>query len=159
VPMFEIWSLEGDVGLGFSDVGWDECFFSLTASLIVDGERSSADVSMIAPHAKRMLDYFEGVAQSVNGWPGAKVWTSEHNELTLACEDMNREQVCGIATLRLEPTQGERIAPFIWWRGDVERIAANLGSRMREPSRIARWDDSSAWEIRHQAGASGATAS
>ena len=134
MPLFEIWSLEGDVGLGFSDIGWDDCFFSLTAALTVDGERSSTQVSMIAPLAKRMLGYFEDLAESVDGWPGAKVWRSEHDELTLACEDVNAEQLCGIATLQLDPTDGgELVAPFIWWRRDVRELAVHLGARMRHP--------------------------
>lgn len=134
MPAIEIWSLEGDVGLGFSDIGWENSFFTFTASLIVDGERASADVWMIAPHAHSMLVYLAGVAESVAGWDGAKVWDSEHHELTLVCEDMNPEQLCGVVTLRLEPEEEEpRSAPFIWWRRDVSRLAAHFGARIRQP--------------------------
>jgi hypothetical protein len=134
MPMIDIWSLEGTVGLEFSDIGWEDSFFTFTASLIVDGDRSSVRVWMIAPHANLMLAYLDDVAGGVDGWPGAKAWDSEHHELTLSCEDMNPEQICGVATLRWEPpNEATRVAPFIWWRRDVRRIAAHLAARIRQP--------------------------
>lgn len=100
--------------------------FSCTATLEIEGELASVELSMITPYRNMWFDFFRDLADSTAGWEGERDWSSEFSELTVGVVNDGDGLIQMTVTLWPERDDWNRNGTLTIRPADLQRIRDEL---------------------------------
>jgi Family of unknown function (DUF6228) len=100
--------------------------FTCTATLEIEGELASIELSMITPYRNMWLDFFRDLADNTAGWEGQRQWSSEFEELTVGLVNDGDGLIQMTVTLWPERDDWNRNATLTINPADLQRVRDEL---------------------------------
>jgi hypothetical protein len=105
--------------------------FRCDATLSIEGQIYAAQLQMIDAYRRFWLAYFDELARSEAAWIGAKCWSSEFGEVTLAARSEGDEVVMTASVESTDAMAGAAIGTLRLRRTDVARARDELAAFLR----------------------------
>ena len=109
--------------------------FTCTATLDVEGELASVELSMITPFREMWFDFFRDLADGTLGWEGERLWYSEFSEITVGFVNDGNELVEMNVTLWPERDDWNRNGTLRIKSADLQRFRDELAEFLGLPQR------------------------
>jgi hypothetical protein len=100
--------------------------FTCTATLEIEGEPTSVELSMITPYRNMWFNFFRDLADSTAGWQGERQWSSEFEELTVGFVNNGDGIIQVTVTLWPERDDWNRNGTLTIRPADLQRVRDEL---------------------------------
>lgn len=109
--------------------------FTCTATLEIEGELTSVELSMITPYRNMWLDFFRDLADSMADWQGERHWSSEFSEITVDFVNEGDGVIQMTVTLWPERDDWSRNATLTIKPANLQRVRDELPEFLGLPER------------------------